>query len=200
MFGRLITAIRNDYRTAAPARFALVTMLSLSALILSVSPSGATIGAISKADLSGPWAATMTGDTGCGVTTVYFTFTLNTSGSGSGTAVNHTSGCGDSTSTNTFTITSLNANGSGTANYGCGTSCGFNLNIQVAPDRSVFNLVDVSRQILATISRGRLFINDLGKSSPHHREKGSRTRLPLFQFRVWRSGPPTDLRQSEDPG
>lgn len=117
---------------------------SLSALILSVSPSGATIGTISKADLSGPWAATMTGDTGCGVTTVYFTFTLNTSGSGSGTAVNHTSGCGDSTSTNTFTITSLNANGSGTANYGCGTSCGFNLNIQVAPDRSVFNLVDVS--------------------------------------------------------
>ncbi len=36
MFGRLITAIRNDYRTAAPARFALVTMLSLRLNIVSV--------------------------------------------------------------------------------------------------------------------------------------------------------------------
>src|SRR5262245_49090886 len=35
----------------------------------------------------------------------------------------------------------MNSNGSGTANLVCGTGCGFNFNIQVAPDRSIFNLV-----------------------------------------------------------
>jgi hypothetical protein len=30
------------------------------------------------------------------------------------------------------------------ANLSCGASCGWNFDIQVAPDRSVFNVVDVS--------------------------------------------------------
>jgi len=55
------------------------------------------------------------------------------------------SGCGDgSTGINTFTIQSLNANGSGTANLTCGSGRGWNLNIQAAPERSSFNVVDVS--------------------------------------------------------
>jgi hypothetical protein len=41
-------------------------------------------------------------------------------------------------------VQSLNTNGSGTANLTCGSSCGWNLNIQVSPDRSTFNLIDVS--------------------------------------------------------
>jgi hypothetical protein len=35
-------------------------------------------------------------------------------------------------------------NGSGTANLSCGTGCGWDFNIQMAPDRSTFSLVDVS--------------------------------------------------------
>jgi len=128
----------------APTRVALIAALALISLISTAKPGGATVGTITKADLSGPWAATITGDTGCGITTYYFTFTLNTSGSGSGTAVSHTSGCGDGSNTFSFTTNTLNANGSGTANITCGPSCGWNINIQVAPDRSIFNFVDVS--------------------------------------------------------
>jgi len=137
-------ALIKFHQRPAPARVAFIATLSLLTLVWSVRPSWATIGTITKADLSGPWAATITGDTGCGITTYYFTFTLNTLGSGSGTAVSHTSGCGDGSNTFTFTVSTLNANGSGTGGIGCGTACGWNLNIQVAPDRSVMNFVDVS--------------------------------------------------------
>jgi len=140
----LVHGMSNQGRRSAPTRAAYIAVLSLITLISAVKPGGATVGTITKADLSGPWAATITGDTGCGITTYYFTFTLNTSGSGSGTAVSHTSGCGDGSNTFTFTTNTLNANGSGTANIGCGPGCGWNINIQVAPDRSVFNLIDVS--------------------------------------------------------
>lgn len=54
-------------------------------------------------------------------------------------------GCGDGTTTGvTFTINTLNTNGSGTANLTCGVGCGWNFDIQVSPDRAMFNLVDVS--------------------------------------------------------
>jgi hypothetical protein len=141
---RSVEEIINDRRFKASTRVAFIALAALISLISAAKPSGATVGTITKADLSGPWAATITGDTGCGITTYYFTFALNTSGSGSGTAVSHTSGCGDGSNTFTFTTNTLNANGSGTANISCGPSCGWNINIQVAPDRSVFNLVDVS--------------------------------------------------------
>jgi hypothetical protein len=53
--------------------------------------------------------------------------------------------CGDGAAKDLpITITSLAANGSGTANLSCGSGCGFNFSIQVAPDRSTLNLVDVS--------------------------------------------------------
>jgi hypothetical protein len=38
----------------------------------------------------------------------------------------------------------LDSNGSGTAGLTCGAGCGFTFQIQVAPDRTVFNLVDVT--------------------------------------------------------
>jgi hypothetical protein len=136
--------IINHHQWRIPARVAIIAVFLLIASLSVVRPSGATVGSITKADLSGLWAATYIGQGGCGFGTAYFTFTLNTSGSGSGSAVSHTSGCGDFTGPGTVTISTLNSNGSGTANFGCGTGCGFNLNIQVAPDRSVFNFVDVS--------------------------------------------------------
>jgi hypothetical protein len=101
-------------------------------------------GTITKADLSGPWAMTVTGVTGCGETTMYVTFTLNSAGSGTSTQQGHSAACGDNTGSAPITITSLNPNGSGTANLSCGTGCGWDFTIQVSPDRSVFNLVDVS--------------------------------------------------------
>jgi hypothetical protein len=89
---------------------------------------------------------TIVGQTGCGFGTTLYTFTLNSGGTSSNvTGTSHSAGCADgTTSGNTFTVETLNGNGTGTANLTCGTGCGWNLNIQVAPDRSVFNVVDVS--------------------------------------------------------
>lgn len=123
-----------------------ICALTLLAVALTVHPSKASIGNVSKSDLAGNWQMTVIGETGCGFGTTLYTFTLNASGASSNvSAVSHTAGCGNETSSgNTFTINTLNANGSGTAGLSCGVGCGWNLNIQVAPDRSTFNLVDVS--------------------------------------------------------
>lgn len=101
---------------------------------------------IAASDLTGEWQLVELGIGGCGTAASVATFTLNSSGVANNlTTTSHTSGCGDTTSSgNTFKIESLNANGSGTANQSCGTDCGFNFNIQVSPDRSTFNFVDVS--------------------------------------------------------
>jgi len=132
------------HQRIAPARLAFLVVLTLVTVASLVKLTKAT-GTITKADLSGPWAATLTGDTGCGINTLYVTFNLSAAGSGSAAYKSHSSGCGDGTQTGvTFTITSLNANGSGTAGLSCGSACGWNFNIQVSPDRSMFNLVDVS--------------------------------------------------------
>jgi hypothetical protein len=103
-------------------------------------------GDIVKSDLTGSWQVTLHGQTGCGIGSTLTTFTLNTSGVATNAAsTSHTLGCGDVTSTgNTFTIVSLNPNGSGTAGLTCGTGCGWTFNIQVSPDRSTFNLTDVT--------------------------------------------------------
>lgn len=103
-------------------------------------------GTISKADLSGPWTITLAGNDGCGNTTLLATGTLDTTGAGTFTLQAHSSGCGNSTTTEKFLLQTLNANGSGTANLSCQNEgpCGWNFQIQVSPDRSVFNLVDIS--------------------------------------------------------
>lgn len=127
-------------------RVLLLSTLCLLVVITAVVASKASIGNVSKSDLAGAWQMTIVGQTGCGFGTQVYNFTLNASGSSSSvTGTSHTSGCGDSSiSGDTFTIQSLNSNGSGTANLTCGTGCGWNLNIQVAPERSSFNVVDVS--------------------------------------------------------
>jgi hypothetical protein len=121
--------------------FSIVTVLTVT------TPSFAT-GNIGKADLAGPWQATLIlANSGCGPMSILVNFTLNANGQATNaTLVSHGS-CGDSKTTDqSFTIDTLNSNGSGTAGLSCGTSCGWNFNIQVAPDRSSFNLVDVSTQ------------------------------------------------------
>jgi hypothetical protein len=126
-----------------PARVAFLLVFSVATLVSLVTPSYAT-GNIGKADLSGPWVASLFGNIGCGLNAMQVTFNLNSSGSGTATIVTHGQ-CGDSTNPNqTFTVNSLNTNGSGTANLTCGAGCSWNFNIQVAPDRSTFSLVDVS--------------------------------------------------------
>jgi hypothetical protein len=131
---------RSLVRLAIPVALCLIAELAL------VNRSSATIGNITKSDLAGLWQVTLYGQTGCGVGTSQVNFTLNSAG-GSNAATNkgHTVGCGDSVTTgNTFTITSLTANGSGTASLTCGSGCGWTFAIQVAPDRSTFNLVDLT--------------------------------------------------------
>jgi len=131
---------KNMLRLAGLVGLAIVTMVAV------VRPSKASIGVVNKADLAGPWQMTTIGQTGCGFGTTLYTFTLNSAGVASNVfATSHTAGCGDATSTGaTFQINSVSSNGSGTANLGCGPSCGWNLNLQVAPDRSSFSLIDVS--------------------------------------------------------
>jgi hypothetical protein len=128
------------------ARLVPQVLLSMFISFAAVSPSFAT-GNVVPADLTGNWQMTTVGQTGCGFGTTLYTFTLNSAGLATNvTAISHT-GCGDSQSTgNRFQIQSLSANGSGKANLTCGSACGWNLNIQVSPDRSTFNLIDVSPQ------------------------------------------------------
>lgn len=95
------------------------------------------------AELAGPWQIALVGFTGCGQSSMLFTGTLNASGKAVGTLTGSSAGCGASSSAQTFTIISLNANGSGTAVLSCGSGCGWGFNIQVSPNRQVFNLVDV---------------------------------------------------------
>ena len=127
-------------------RLGIPVALCLLAALAVVKRSSASIGNITKADLTGSWQLSLYGQGGCGVGTTQVNFTLNSSGvSNNATSKAHNVGCGDSTSTgNTFTITSLAANGSGIAGLSCGVGCGFTFAIQVSPDRSSFNAVDVT--------------------------------------------------------
>ena len=135
-----------------PARVVVIALLTLVTVVSAVKLSRASIGVISKADLAGPWQATLIGNTGCGLVSMLVNFTLNSSGTATNaTIVGHLSGpntatCVDGTVTTgqTFTISSLNSNGSGVAGLSCGPGCGWVFNIQVSPDRGVANLTDVS--------------------------------------------------------
>jgi hypothetical protein len=121
----------------------------VAVLWLTIILSGANLskgnGTITKAGLTGSWAMTLTGDTGCGRSASYITFTLNGAGSGPAAITSHTSGCGNlMRSGQAFAVSSLNPNGSGTANLSCGPGCECKFDIQVSPDRSMFSVVDVS--------------------------------------------------------
>jgi hypothetical protein len=133
-------------RKVSPAKIVLLGILCLAAVFTLVKHSKASIGNISKADLTGSWQATVVlANSGCGPMTLLVNFTLNGSGVATNANIVQHGACGDSTLTGqTFTISSLNANGSGVAGLTCGSGCGWGFNIQVAPDRSIFNLVDVN--------------------------------------------------------
>lgn len=130
-------------RLSQPVRIALLAVFGMAAALSLVTVSHAT-GNVSKSDLAGTWQIVLGGFTGCGQSTELATITLNATGAGTGTLQTHGS-CGDSSLTGqTFTVSSLKANGSGTAGLSCGTGCGWAFTIQVSPDRSTFNLVDIT--------------------------------------------------------
>ena len=132
----------NHHRKST--RIVPLASLCLVAVITIVTVSRASIGTISKSDLSGPWLITFGGNTGCGLSSYVATATLNTSGTGPATITSHGQ-CGNGvTASQTFTIISLNSNGSGTAGLTCGTGCGWTFTLQVSPDRSIMNLADVA--------------------------------------------------------
>lgn len=92
-----------------------------------VQPSEASIGTITKADLSGAWRISMTGRTGCGDVAMMADVSLNTLGVGTATLKTH-GDCGDSTQTGLpFTVSVVDANGAGKANLSCGVGCGWEL-------------------------------------------------------------------------
>lgn len=125
-------------------RASLLAALPFVAGMLVTQPSSATIGVIGKADLAGPWQIALSGFTGCGQSSILVTVMLDRTGVGTNAEVTLHGGCGDSVLTDqTFQVLTMGANGSGTANLSCGVGCGWNFNIQVSPDRSIFNLVDV---------------------------------------------------------
>jgi len=128
------------------ARLASLAVLSIITIAAHAQTSARP--AVTVSQLAGSWTAALVGNTGCGFTSMRVTFTLDSAGTGTATiSANSAStnpGCGPGVNTGqTFTINSLIANGSGTASLSCGPDCGWNFNIQVAPNREIFNLVDV---------------------------------------------------------
>ena len=132
----------NSHRPVQVTR--ILVALSLVAAFFALSKPLLATGNIVKSDLVGNWQIALRGNTGCGFASMLAKITMNTSGSGVGTLQTHGQ-CGDTSLSNqTFTITSLNTNGAGKAGLSCGAACGWTFDIQVAPDRSKFNLVDVT--------------------------------------------------------
>jgi hypothetical protein len=134
-------------QTRLQLKSAHVKVLSaLSAALLVIGPAAPSANAenITVAQLQGKWqAALLWSSSGCGAMSGLLNFTFGTNGTTSTATLTTNSGCGASTSTQSFTIQSLNPNGSGTAGLTCGEGCGWQFNIQVAPNREIFNLVDV---------------------------------------------------------
>ena len=138
------TLMENFMKIDQLRRLASVIVFSFLTSFLLIKPSMASIGAITKADLTGLWQMTLTGNTGCGPVSMLVNVTLNSAGLGTNAVIKTHGQCGDSTTTaQTFQVLTMASNGSGTANLSCGVGCGWNLVIQVSPDRSTFNIVDV---------------------------------------------------------
>ena len=128
-------------------RFLSRTAFKAAALACAVAAtpmaSMAGVGLITPSDLHGNWTATFTGITGCGPTAMQFVMKLGAAGTGTGTLTMHGQ-CGNSVVPDlAFRVLTLDTNGAGTANLACGPGCGWNLRIQVSPDRQIMNLIDV---------------------------------------------------------
>lgn len=123
-----------------PAFAALAIAIATAAVPMR---SMAGVGQVTYADLYGNWSATLSGVTGCGPSAMQVAINLNNAGTGTATLTTHGQ-CGDSVlAGQTFKVLTLGTNGAGTANLSCGPGCGWNLRLQVAPDRQVMNLIDV---------------------------------------------------------
>ena len=130
-------ANRRLFRTGLLGVFTLLFVLGTA------TPSAAT-GNIVKSDLKGTWKISLHGLTDCGFVSMLATMTFGTNGTGAGPIQIH-GACGDSTlAGQTFTVATLSKLGEGTATLTCGGACLWHFNIQVAPDRTKFNLADVT--------------------------------------------------------
>jgi hypothetical protein len=132
------------------ARLACVAVFSLG--LVAAQNEDVQPAAVTVAQLAGSWTVALVGNTGCGIGTILAEVTLDSNGTGTSTnTYNNAStnpGCGPVTATGqSFVINSLSPSGSGTASLSCGASCGWTLNIQVAPAKTptIFNLVDVTK-------------------------------------------------------
>ncbi|PYX32388.1 MAG: hypothetical protein DMG80_08435 [Acidobacteria bacterium] len=123
-------------------RFAVLGLLLLATVGSLVGVSAAAP-PITIAQLAGPWQVAVTGNTGCGVSSLLYNGKLDSIGHSTGTLTGSSAGCGSSTTTETFNILTLNGNGSGTAGLTCGAGCGWVFNIQVSRNKQVINMVDV---------------------------------------------------------
>ncbi|HWZ84213.1 MAG TPA: hypothetical protein VNW47_16415 [Terriglobales bacterium] len=99
---------------------------------------------ITVAQLAGPWQIAVSGNTGCGVTSLLYNGKLDNTGKSTGTLTFSSAGCGLTTTTQTFNILSMSGNGAGTAGLTCGDGCGWIFTFQVSRNKQVINLVDVS--------------------------------------------------------
>jgi hypothetical protein len=119
-------------------------LLIFSLLLLVGTAAPLATGNIVLSDFKGTWRIALRGNTSCGFTSALATITFGTAGTGTGTLQQHGE-CGDSTlAGQTLTVTTLAKTGKGTATLTCGTGCAWDFEIQVAPDRSKFNLSVVS--------------------------------------------------------
>jgi len=125
-----------------PTRFAVLGLLLLATVGSLVGVSAAA-NPIKVAQLVGPWQVAVSGNTGCGVSSLLYNGKLDSIGHSTGTLTGSSAGCGSSTTTETFNILTLNGDGSGTAGLTCGAGCGWVFNIQVSRDKLVINMVDV---------------------------------------------------------
>lgn len=125
---------------ARPVLQAAIAAAAIAALPIT---SSAGVGIVTNSDLYGYWTATFSGFTGCGQTAMHVAMQMGSAGTGTATITQHGQ-CGDKVIPGqTFRVLTLDSNGTGTANLTCGVSCGWNLRIQVSPDRQTMNLVDV---------------------------------------------------------
>ncbi len=120
---------------------ACASALAIAAGMISA-PMSASAASISL--LAGKWTAVLSGNTGCGSSSMFVTFQLNTSGVGTATIQGHSTGCADgTTSGHAFRVLTLLSTGQGTASLECGAGCGWNFRIQVASNNDEFIMTDV---------------------------------------------------------
>jgi len=127
--------MKQSQRTKRAVMAALaIAVILCTASMFSAAEDGASVRpAFNLGQLKGTWTASLSGVTGCGVTTLQTTFTLDATGNGTQTsATQHTVGCGDIDLSGQFVqIQQFNPDGSGFIALGCGSGCGFGFYIQV---------------------------------------------------------------------